>query len=309
MAHSVLARDCARSCASRLCLPYLLLCVAACAHAFSVTCSIGPVSSSELCLRLVASAGKKGEGDWRRRRELPRPALGVGVCSPTCHCSPLPAGGGGEEAGSLQNEEYEAKAAPYKQALLAQLSEERRATSTVVEIGIGGFSTAASYPADFCGRVIGIEPDIAKHPAAAAVSSTLGIKLEMETGVAENLPLFDGSVDAAVTACTLCTVQDPYKALQEVKRVLKPGGRLFFFEHVLSETDAQLAHRQILATPEEVRRWGCHFDRRTLEAIKESGFASLHGIDVDGSGKKKCYFELPDLDLMGPTVLGIAVKS
>ena len=220
-----------------------------------------------------------------------------------CRCSFLPVGRASDKNESLQNEEYELKVAPYKKKLLAKLPGKCCTNTKVVEIGIGAFSTAASYPADFRGRVIGIEPDTAKHFAAKSVAMAAGINLEVKTGLAENLPVPDCSVDAVVSACTLCSVQDPCKSLQEVKRVLKSGGRFLFFEHVLSETDLSLARRQIEATPEEVRRWGCHFDRRTLETIKLSGFSSVQGIVEEG---KECYIEMPDLDLMGPTVVGIA---
>ena len=75
---------------------------------------------------------------------------------------------------------------------------------------------------------------------------------------------------------------------------------------VLSETDQRLAQRQVAATPEEVLRWGCHLDRRTLEEVKAAGFATIRGIAGDGQG---CYFELPGVDLMGPTVAGIAIME
>jgi hypothetical protein len=77
---------------------------------------------------------------------------------------------------------------------------------------------------------------------------------------------------------------------------------------VLSETDQRLAQRQAAATPEEVLRWGCHLDRRTLEEVKAAGFATIRGIDAAGVGQG-CYFELPGVDLMGPTVAGIAVME
>ena len=117
-----------------------------------------------------------------------------------------------------------------------------------------------------------------------------------------------GSVDVVVSSCTLCTVQNVSKALEEVRRVLRPGGRLLFWEHVLSETDTTLAQRQIEATPEEVRRWGCHLDRRTLEDIKAADFAALRGIRTDSSDEERFYVELPCVDLMGPTAVGIAIR-
>jgi hypothetical protein len=81
---------------------------------------------------------------------------------------------------------------------------------------------------------------------------------------------------------------------------------------VLSETDQRLAQRQVAATLEEVLRWGCHLDRRTLEEVKAAGFATIRGIDGAGVGAgvgQGCYLELPGVDLMGPTVAGIAVME
>jgi ubiquinone/menaquinone biosynthesis C-methylase UbiE len=99
-------------------------------------------------------------------------------------------------------------------------------------------------------------------------------------------------------------VVDQSKSLSEIKRVLKPGGTFLFWEHVLSETDAELARKQIALTPNQVKRAdGCHLDRRTGENIKAAGFSS---VDLG-------YFELDkvsnqDFGFLNPTVAGLAVK-
>lgn len=101
-----------------------------------------------------------------------------------------------------------------------------------------------------------------------------------------------------MSVCVLCSVSDARAALGEIRRVLRPGGRLLFWEHVRSETQPALAGRQAAASAAEEARWGCRFDRDSLAAVQAAGFSQVHG----------SYFELPGFDLMGPTVLGSAVK-
>ena len=87
-------------------------------------------------------------------------------------------------------------------------------------------------------------------------------------GVSEALPLADGSCDAVVCTLTLCSVLEPQKSVAEIKRVLKPGGKFLFWEHVLSETDDELKRQQIALTPQQVKRAdGCHLDRRTGKCV------------------------------------------
>ena len=92
-------------------------------------------------------------------------------------------------------------------------------------------------------------------------------------GVSEALPFEDATVDAVVCSLTLCSVGNPDKSVAEIKRILKPGGKFLWWEHVLSEDDPALAQRQRDLTPSQVRRAdGCHLDRRTGETIKAAGF-------------------------------------
>ena len=115
---------------------------------------------------------------------------------------------------------------------------------------------------------------------------------------AEKLPMPDNSFDVVVSVCVLCSVEDAGTALGEVLRVLKPGGRLLFWEHVCSETRADIATRQKECSDVEESRWGCRFDRHTYRTIVGAGFSQVHG----------SYFELQGFDLMASTVLGCAVK-
>jgi ubiquinone/menaquinone biosynthesis C-methylase UbiE len=90
---------------------------------------------------------------------------------------------------------------------------------------------------------------------------------------AEDLPFDDASFDTAVTTLVLCTVDDQPQALRELRRVLAPGGRLLFIEHVRSD-DPDRAKWQDRLNPLQQRiGHGCNCNRPTLEAIQSAGFA------------------------------------
>jgi ubiquinone/menaquinone biosynthesis C-methylase UbiE len=89
---------------------------------------------------------------------------------------------------------------------------------------------------------------------------------------AEDLPFGDASFDTAVSTLVLCTVDDQPRALRELRRVLRPGGKLLFIEHVRSD-DPRLARWQDRMMPLNVRvAHGCHCNRPTLDGLKGAGF-------------------------------------
>ena len=185
----------------------------------------------------------------------------------------------------------------------------------VVEVGMGSFPNAKYYPSQLTtnpetGKVvgldiIGVDPndkmesyarDSAKN-AGLLSSSRGGNSLRIVHGVSEALPFKDNTVDAVVCTLTLCSVVDPEKSVAEIKRVLKPGGKFLFWEHVLSQTDPALAATQHVLTPTQVKMAdGCHLDRRTGDTIKQAGFEKL---DLK-------YIELKGFQYLNPTVCGIA---
>src|SRR5262249_44400268 len=89
---------------------------------------------------------------------------------------------------------------------------------------------------------------------------------------AEDLPFEDASFDVAVSTLVLCTVDDQPRALRELRRVLRPGGRLLFMEHVRAE-DERIARWQDRLLPLNTRLMcGCHCNRPTLDGIRAAGF-------------------------------------
>merc|ERR1711920_247468 len=139
---------------------------------------------------------------------------------------------------------------------------------------------------------------MAKYAMSAGKQLTeAGSSLRVTHGVAEAIPLPSQCADAVVCTLTLCSVADPAQALSEMRRVLRPGGKLLFLEHVLSETDPFLAEQQRLATPiQVVSADGCHLDRRTLKSIEAAGFSNVNAQ----------YFDLNGFYFLNPTIAGLA---
>ena len=106
-----------------------------------------------------------------------------------------------------------------------------KARGLVAEIGFGSGLNLPYYDPAKVSRLIGIEPDPSMLGIARKRLAEFRMPIELIEGRAEALPLPDGSVDTAVVTYALCTIPDPGRALCEIRRILKPGGRLLFIEH------------------------------------------------------------------------------
>ena len=143
------------------------------------------------------------------------------------------------------------------------------ARGRVLEIGAGTGANLVHYPTAV-ERVVCTEPEepMARRLREKAAASR--VPAEVVLAPAEELPFDDGSFDTAVAALVLCTVSDPQRALSELARVLRPGGRFIFMEHVRA-TDPGLAKWQDRLHPLWVRfGHGCHCNRPTLDTIEAS---------------------------------------
>ena len=209
--------------------------------------------------------------------------------------------------------EYERSVAPQKQQLFSALLSTLPRHAIVVDVGAGPLPNARFYAETVAGQtleIIAIDSEAAVEPyvqeaVREAHLPERGHSLQFVEAAAEELPLDDASADAVVFTLALCTVSDPRRALMEARRILRPGGQLLFWEHVLSETDEVLAAEQRAATATEVERWGCHLDRRTLQTLQAAGFAPVPALSTNLEAS--CYFELgPDFGVLSPTVAGLA---
>ena len=186
------------------------------------------------------------------------------------------------------NRRYEVMVAEEKRALLSPLA------GTVLEIGPGGGNNMPFLRPGV--RWIGVEPNPFFHDRLRARGERLRIDVDVRSATAEALPVADHSVDAVVSTLVLCSVRDPAATLREVRRVLRPGGRFVFVEHVAAAHGSALRFAQRAVRP----IWralsdGCHPDRDTGRLIQAAGFA-----DVDLRR-----FRLP-VPIMGPHVAGLA---
>lgn len=156
-----------------------------------------------------------------------------------------------------------------KAALFAELPE------TVVELGPGTGANLRYYRPGT--RLVAIEPNPHMHPALERASARSGIHLDLRAVGAEATRLPRGGVDAVVATLVLCTVPDPAAALAEVRRILRPGGRLLLIEHVAAPDRTWLAALQrLIRGPWRWAFEGCDLRRSTAELVADAGFAEVH---------------------------------
>ena len=155
----------------------------------------------------------------------------------------------------------------HRDDLLAGLS------GRVVEVGAGSGANFLQYPAGV-EEVVAVEPESYLREQAAAAAVGAAVRVTVLDGVADALPLEDASCDAAVACLVLCSVPDQASALAELRRVLKPGGELRFYEHVHAHTPWMARAQRIVDRTFWPRAFGgCHTERDTVAAIEAAGFA------------------------------------
>jgi ubiquinone/menaquinone biosynthesis C-methylase UbiE len=142
----------------------------------------------------------------------------------------------------------------------------------VIEVGAGAGSNFGHYPATV-EKVVAVEPEPYLRERARVAAASAEVPIEVVDGVADELPAGDASFDAAVACLVLCTVPDQGRALAEMRRVLRPGGELRFYEHIRSDrTAVALSQRAVDAIIWPRAFGGCHTARDTPAAIAAAGF-------------------------------------
>jgi ubiquinone/menaquinone biosynthesis C-methylase UbiE len=148
----------------------------------------------------------------------------------------------------------------------------RGLSGRVIEVGAGHGLNFPHYPHDVT-EVVAIEPNPILREHAEEAAREADIKITVLPGRAESLPVEDGSFDAGVASLMLCSVSDPRVALDEFHRVIRAGGDLRFYEHVLSTNKLTATRQRVM----DKVIWpmiagGCHSARDTESTIKMSGF-------------------------------------
>jgi ubiquinone/menaquinone biosynthesis C-methylase UbiE len=170
------------------------------------------------------------------------------------------------------------------------------ARGRVVEIGAGTGLNFSQY-GEGVSEVIATEPDPHMLKRARPKAAGGRVPIRVEQAPAERLPVEDASVDTVVSTYVLCTVPDPSVALAEIRRILKPDGRLLFLEHVRAPGPRLARWQDRLERPWRFFGGGCHPNRDTAANIERAGF-TFERLDR--------FLFTPEPQLVRPQIKGMA---
>lgn len=166
---------------------------------------------------------------------------------------------------------------------------------SILEIGAGTGVNFAYFPAGV--RWVGVDPNPQSLGYIREAARQSGHAVDFRVATAESLPFPDASFDSVASTLALCSVRNPVLALDEIRRVLRPGGQLLFMEHVAATAGSRLWKRQRLLRPVFRCLVGCTPDRDTVSLIKAARFSTVELEE----------FVLP-LPIVGPHICGRAVR-
>ncbi|MEP5938883.1 MAG: class I SAM-dependent methyltransferase [Erythrobacter sp.] len=147
------------------------------------------------------------------------------------------------------------------------------ASGAVFELGCGGGINQEMYDTSAVTSYAGIDP----HPGLLndtreQAAARLGSPIDIREGVGENIPFRSGSFDTVVCTYTLCSVEDPQQVMSEMRRILKPGGRLLFLEHGRAPDVGVLKWQERIEPVWKRIGGGCHLTRPIGSALRGAGF-------------------------------------
>lgn len=141
----------------------------------------------------------------------------------------------------------------------------------VIEVDAGNGMNFRHYP-DTVTEVVAVEPEDTLRGLAEQAAATAAVPVKVVAGHGDALLFDDGTFDVAVLSLVLCSVPDPGHFLAEVRRVLKPGGELRFFEHVRSSSTLLGIFQDTITPVWSAIGGGCHLNRDSRSAIDAAGF-------------------------------------
>jgi SAM-dependent methyltransferase len=145
----------------------------------------------------------------------------------------------------------------------------------VIEVGAGNGLNFPLYP-QTVDEVVAVEPEPFLRERAREAAAQAPIKVTVIDGTAERRPAHDASFDAGVASLVLCSVFDQAQALAELRRVIRAGGELRFYEHVRAERPLAVRAQRVFDVAWSRFAGGCHTSRDTLAAIRDAGFEIEH---------------------------------
>jgi len=149
-----------------------------------------------------------------------------------------------------------------------------QASGKVLEIGIGSGLNIPFYDADKVEHLWGLDPSAEMWAIAQKNARDHHIDAEFIHSGAESIPLDDNCADSVLVTYTLCTIPDALVALSEIKRVLKPSGKLIFCEHGKAPDIGVERWQERLNPVWKKLSGGCHLNRAVPQLLEQSGFIS-----------------------------------
>lgn len=146
------------------------------------------------------------------------------------------------------------------------------AAGAILEIGVGTGLNLPCYP-EGVAAIVSLGPEAELHPLASRRAAARGLAIAHTEGDARRLPFDAGRFDTVVCTLVLCTIPEPERAVRELARVLRPGGRLLFLEHVAARAGARRVFQRIFNAPMRAVLCGCEVVRDTERTLAENGFA------------------------------------
>ncbi|MFZ5645731.1 MAG: class I SAM-dependent methyltransferase [Bacillota bacterium] len=138
----------------------------------------------------------------------------------------------------------------------------------ILEVGVGTGKNLPLYPPGSDVTGIDFSPEMLRRARARVANFRLNVRLiEMD---AQNMDFPDNTFDTVVATCVFCSVPDPVKGFQEIKRVCKPGGQVILLEHVRSENPL-LGKIMDILNPLTVRLTGANINRDTVANLQKAG--------------------------------------
>jgi ubiquinone/menaquinone biosynthesis C-methylase UbiE len=146
------------------------------------------------------------------------------------------------------------------------------ASGVVLEAGIGSGLNLPFYTPSVT-KLYGVDPSLELLEIAKSRIGAVSFPVELLNQPADRIHLADGSVDTVVITWSLCSIAEPSRALKEMRRVLRPGGRLIFVEHGLSPHAGVRSWQNRLTPIWRRLAGGCHLNRKMDDLIRDAGFS------------------------------------
>ncbi len=148
-----------------------------------------------------------------------------------------------------------------------------RAQGEVLELGCGGGINLQFYDRSKVDRLTGLDPSAELLDYTRSEAKALGFQMDILDGIGEAMPFDDDSFDTVLTTFTLCSVQDGKQVLKEMRRVLKPGGKILFLEHGRAPDKGPEKWQQRIEPMWKHIAGGCHLHRPVSKLFAAEGFA------------------------------------